>query len=61
MWVGKIASLTNITLFSKIQRAGCWWFMPVILAAQEAEIRRISDRRQPQANSSQDPISKKPS
>jgi hypothetical protein len=23
------------------QLAGCWWFTPVILATQEAEIRRI--------------------
>jgi hypothetical protein len=33
--------------------------MPVILATQEAEIRRITVQSQPQANSSQDPISKK--
>jgi hypothetical protein len=32
--------------------------MPVILAIQEAEIRRIMVRRQSHANSSQDPISK---
>jgi hypothetical protein len=34
--------------------------MPVILATQEAEIRRMAVQRQPQANSSRDPISKKP-
>jgi hypothetical protein len=34
--------------------------MPVVLAMQEAEIRRIMVRSQPQANSSQDPILKKP-
>jgi hypothetical protein len=33
---------------------------PIILATQEAEIRRIVVRSQPGANSSQDPISKKP-
>jgi hypothetical protein len=27
--------------------AGCWWFMPVILAPQEAEIRRITGQSQP--------------
>jgi hypothetical protein len=32
--------------------------MPVILAIQEAEIRRITVQSQSQANSSQDPISK---
>jgi hypothetical protein len=25
---------------------GCWWFMPVILATQEAEIRRITIQSQ---------------
>jgi hypothetical protein len=39
--------------------AGYQWFTPVILATQEAEIRRIVVQSQPQANSSQDPISKK--
>jgi hypothetical protein len=33
--------------------------MPVILAIQEAEIRRMAVQSQPQANSSLDPISKK--
>jgi hypothetical protein len=33
--------------------------MPIILATQEAAIRRIEVKSQPQANSSQDPISKK--
>jgi hypothetical protein len=33
--------------------------MPVILTTQETEIRRITVRSQPWANSSQDPISKK--
>jgi hypothetical protein len=33
--------------------------MPVILATQEAEIRRIRVQSQPEANRSRDPISKK--
>jgi hypothetical protein len=33
--------------------------MPVILAVQEAEIRRIKVQSQPWANSSGDPVSKK--
>jgi hypothetical protein len=33
--------------------------MPVILATQEAEIRRMEDQSQPGQNSSQDSISKK--
>jgi hypothetical protein len=30
--------------------ARCWWLTPVILATQEAEIRRIMLHSQPQAN-----------
>jgi hypothetical protein len=40
---------------------GCWWFMPVILAIQEAEMRRIVVRSQPGKIVLQDPISKNPS
>jgi hypothetical protein len=34
--------------------------MPVILATQEAEIRRMQFKEPAQANSSRDPVSKKP-
>jgi hypothetical protein len=27
--------------------AGCWWFTPIILAIQEAEIRKIEVQSQP--------------
>jgi uncharacterized protein (DUF305 family) len=36
----------------------CQWLTPVILATQEAEIRRMEVRSQPWANSSRDPIKK---
>jgi hypothetical protein len=39
--------------------ARCQWLTPVILTTQESEIRRIAVQSQAQANSSQDPISKK--
>jgi hypothetical protein len=39
--------------------AGRWWFTPVILATQVAEIRRIEVWSQPQTNSSWDPTLKK--
>jgi hypothetical protein len=29
-------------LHEKVVQAGCWWLMLVILATQEAEIRRIA-------------------
>jgi hypothetical protein len=36
------------TLLSKSRvTAGCWWLMPVILATQKAEIRRIMIQSQP--------------
>jgi hypothetical protein len=38
--------------------AGCWWFTPVILTTQEAEMRRIVVQGQPGQNSLGDPISK---
>jgi hypothetical protein len=33
---------------NKQKLAGCWWLLPVILATQEAKIRRIVVRSQPQ-------------
>jgi hypothetical protein len=33
-------------LYKKENVAGCWWLMPVILATQQAEIRRISIQKQ---------------
>jgi hypothetical protein len=38
---------------------GCWWLTSLILATQEAEIRRITIGTQLLANSSWDPILKK--
>jgi hypothetical protein len=40
--------------------AGCWLLTPVILASQETEIRKITVHSQPQANSLQSPILRKP-
>jgi hypothetical protein len=43
----------------KQKPARCQWLISVILATQEAEIRRTMAQSQPWANSSQDPILKK--
>jgi hypothetical protein len=40
--------------------AGCQWLIPIILATQEAEFRRIMVQSQPWANCSLDSILKKP-
>jgi hypothetical protein len=40
--------------------AGCQWLTPVILATQEAEIRRITVGSQPGQIVPQEPISKNP-
>jgi hypothetical protein len=40
------------------QQAGCRWLMPVIIVAQEAELRKISVRSQPKPYNSGNPISK---
>jgi hypothetical protein len=40
--------------------AECQWLSPIILATQEAEIRRMVVRSQPRQISSRDPISKIP-
>jgi hypothetical protein len=38
--------------------AGLWWLMPLMLATQEAEIRRITVQSHPRQIVPQDPISK---
>jgi hypothetical protein len=38
---------------------GSWWFTPIILATQEAEIRKTKVQSQSEASNSQDPLSKK--
>jgi hypothetical protein len=49
----------NLKLFLKTSYiARCQGFMHVILATQEAEIKRIEVQSQPKANSSRYPISK---
>jgi hypothetical protein len=40
-------------------QAECWWLTSVILATQEAEIRRITVQSQPGQIVPQDPVSKK--
>jgi ABC-type uncharacterized transport system YnjBCD substrate-binding protein len=47
------------TKSQRINIAECWWLKPVILATQEAKIRRI-EVQTAQANSSQDSSSKIP-
>jgi hypothetical protein len=43
-----------------IPRAGSRWLTAIILATQEAEIKKMEIQSQPQENSLQDPISKIP-
>jgi hypothetical protein len=45
--------------FKNLVSMGLWWLTPVIIATQEAEIRRIMVQNQSQANSLQNPILKK--
>jgi hypothetical protein len=52
VFIPKYAVCINSTLLA--QRC---WLTPVILATQEAKIRRIAVRSQPRVNSSKDPIS----
>jgi hypothetical protein len=40
-WVGHKIKMINLKLFKK------WWLTPVILASQEAKIRRIMIQSQP--------------
>jgi hypothetical protein len=51
--------ITSTEALKTLLGAQCQWLKPIILAIQEAEIRKIMVQSQPQANSSQDPILKK--
>jgi hypothetical protein len=56
----QIAIITGVNAFLTWQnQARSQWLIPVILANEEAEMRRIAVRSQPCANSLQDPNSKK--
>jgi hypothetical protein len=50
----------NYTILKNWTHAGHWWLTPLILATQEAAIRRTEVQSQPGQNSLQDPISKIP-
>jgi hypothetical protein len=53
------ASSNKTNLFKVHNSARYLWLIPVILATQEAEIRRISVQRQPGQKVQENPISKK--
>jgi hypothetical protein len=44
----------------KVAQAGCWWLVPVILATQEGRDQENQGLKPALANSSGNPISKKP-
>jgi hypothetical protein len=47
-WASRKRSCCSLSFCFKRQKAaGCWWLTPVILATQEAAIRRIVVRSQP--------------
>jgi hypothetical protein len=53
-------TMKNSISLKKHVSARCWWLMHIILATQEAEIRRIMVRSQPGQIVPRDPISNIP-
>jgi hypothetical protein len=60
LWLKKSTTYScSVADVTRASKAGCRWLMSVVLATQETEIKRITLWKPAQANSSQDPISKK--